>query len=250
MFTSIYLIAFFTGLVSFLSPCIIPMITVYFSLITGMSVEELKEAGKSKVVRVKIIINTLLFITAFTLVFTLAGAASGKAADFTKDNIYVFNIIGGILVIFLALKLFGLFKAATFRIKALDGLFDRFKANASTRYITTFLVGIFFAVACSHCIGPLLYSMLIFAGSTGSSYTGMAVMFMFSIGLGVPYLLVGTAFGKSMGILKKIRKYHTVISYVTGAVLLIFGILLLFNRFTLVVEMLYRVIPFRLPIGM
>lgn len=250
MFTSIYILAFTAGLVSFLSPCIIPMITMYFSLITGMSVEELKETGKSKAIRLKIIINTLLFILAFTIVFTLAGAASGKAASFIKDNIGVFNVLGGIFVIFLALKLFGLFKAVSFSIKALDNLFDRFKKKASTRYLTTFLVGIFFAVACSHCIGPLLYSMLIFAGSMGSSYTGMAVMFMFSIGLGVPYLLIGIAFGKSLGVLKRIQKYHTVISFVTGVVLLIFGILLLFNKFTLMVEILYKFIPYSLPIGM
>lgn len=250
MFTSIYLVAFIAGLVSFLSPCIIPMITVYFSLITGMSAEELKEVGKRKAVRFKIIINTLLFIAAFTIVFLVAGAASGKAASFIKENVAVFNFLGGILVIFLALKLFCLFKNVSFRIKALDDMFDRFKVKASARYLTTFLVGIFFAVACSHCIGPLLYSMLIFAGSTGSSYTGMLVMFMFSIGLGVPYLLTGIAFGKSVGILKKIQKYQKVISYVTGAVLLIFGILLLLNKFTLVVEILYKIIPFRLPVGM
>lgn len=250
MLTSIYMIAFIAGLVSFLSPCIIPMITVYFSLITGMSVKELKEIGKSKAIRLKIIINTIIFIAAFTIVFTAAGAASGKVAGFIKENVTVFNILGGLLVIFLALKLFGLFNAISFRIKALDDLFDRFKVKASARYLTTFLVGIFFAVACSHCIGPLLYSMLIFAGNTGSSYAGMAVMFTFSMGLAVPYLLIGIAFGKSMGILKRILKYRMVISYITGAVLLIFGILLLFNRFTLVVEILYKVIPFRIPIGM
>lgn len=250
MFTSIYMAAFIAGIVSFLSPCIIPMITVYFSLITGMSVEELKEAGKSKYVRLKIIINTLLFIMAFTIVFTLAGAASGKVASFIKNNIGIFNVIGGIFVIFLALKLMGLFKKVSFRIRGLNDLFDRFRAKASTSYITTFSVGIFFAIACSHCIGPLLYSMLIFAGSTGSFYSGMAVMFMFSIGLGVPYLLLGIAFGKSIGILKRIQKYQKAISFVTGAVLLAFGILLLLNRFTLVVEILYKFIPFRLPIGM
>lgn len=250
MFTSIYMIAFAAGLVSFLSPCIIPMITVYFSLITGMSVDDLKRIGKSKTVRLKIIINTLLFIAAFTIVFSIAGAASGKVARFIKENIIVFNILGGTMVIFLALKLLGFFKVVSFRVKALDDIFDKFKAKASASYLTTFLVGIFFAVACSHCIGPLLYSMLIFAGSTGSAYTGMAVMFMFSMGLAIPYLLMGIAFGKSINLLKKSQKYHRIISYTAGAILLLFGILLLFNKFTLVVEILYKIIPFRNSIGM
>ena len=226
------------------------MISVYFSLITGMSIKELKKEEKSKAVRSKIIINTLLFIAAFTIVFSVAGAASGKVSEFIRENVMVFNILGGIMVIFLALKLLGLFKAISFRIKVLDDLFDWFKMNASAGYITTFMVGIFFAIACSHCIGPLLYSMLIFAGSTGSSQIGMLVMFMFSIGLGTPYLLMGIAFGKSMGILKRIQKYHKVISYVTGVILLVFGILLLLNKFTLLVEILYKLIPFKSTIGM
>lgn len=250
MFTSIYMMAFLAGLVSFLSPCIIPMITVYFSLITGMSVEEMKNSDKSKAVRVKIIINTLLFIAAFTIVFSAAGAASGKVANIIKENVIAFNVLGGISVIFLALKLFGFFSTISLRIKSIESLFDRFKANAAASYITTFLVGIFFAIACSHCIGPLLYSMLIFAGNTGSSYTGMAVMFMFSIGLAIPYILVGAAFGKSINLIKRMLKYQRAISYITGAVLLLFGILLLFNKFTLIVEVLYDIIPFRNSIGM
>ncbi len=92
--------------------------------------------------------------------------------------------------------------------------------------------------------------MLIFAGSTGSAYTGMAVMFMFSMGLAVPYLLMGIAFGKSINLLKRSQKYHRIISYIAGAILLLFGILLLLNKFTLVVELLYKVIPFRNSIGM
>lgn len=250
MFTSIYVTAFMAGLVSFLSPCIIPMITVYFSLITGMSVEELKKAGKTKAVKLKVINNTLLFIAAFTIVFSAAGAVSGRVAGFVKANVPVFNILGGIMVIFLALKMFGLFDAVSFRIKVLENLFDKLKKKASAGYITTFLVGIFFSIACSHCIGPLLYSMLIFAGNTGSSFTGMLVMFMFSMGLAVPYFIVGAVFGKSIILVKKAMKYQKIISYITGAVLLIFGILLLTDKFTLIVELFYKIIPFKSSIGM
>ncbi|MEZ0536850.1 cytochrome c biogenesis CcdA family protein [Caldicellulosiruptoraceae bacterium PP1] len=250
MATSIFIMAFFAGLISFLSPCIIPMITVYFSLITGMSVDELKKVNKNNAIRLKIIINTLLFIAAFTIVFSAAGAASGKILGFIKENTVIFNTVGGITVIFLALKLFGLFKAISFRIKLLEDLFDKFKVNASASYITTFVVGLFFAIACSHCIGPLLYSMLIFAGNMGTSYAGMVVMFFFSMGLAIPYLLIGIAYGKSIGVIKKILKYHMVISYIVGAILLLFGILLLFNRITLVTELFYKFIPFKSTIGM
>lgn len=250
MFTSIYTMAILAGLVSFLSACIIPMLTVYFSLITGMTTEELQKVGNSSSLRKKVIINTLLFIVAFTIVFTIAGAASSKVASFIKENVSLFNILGGIMVIFLALKQLGLFKFVSLRSKFLTNLFEQFKDRAATSYLTTFFTGIFFAIACSHCIGPILYSVLIFAGSTGSSVTGMTVMFLFSIGLAIPYLLTGIAFGKTIRLLERFKKNQKLLSYLTGIILLVFGVLLLFNKFTLMVEILYKVIPFRVPLGM
>ncbi|MBZ4646999.1 MAG: cytochrome c-type biosis protein [Petroclostridium sp.] len=249
MSTSISLVAFFAGLVSFLSPCIIPMITVYFSLITGMSMEQLTSAKKKTATQLHIIINTLLFIAAFTLVFTVAGGTAGQAAKFLNKNIKIFNILGGIMVILLALKMLGVFKAVTLKSRRLENLFNTDKFT-SARYLTTFLVGIFFAIACSHCIGPVLYSMLIFAGSTGSVHQGMFTMFSFSMGLAVPYLVVGLTLEKSAKLLQKVSKYQKSISYSVGAILLFFGILMVFNRYTLLVELLYKVIPIRAPIGM
>lgn len=250
MFTSAYVIAFSAGLISFISPCIIPMITAYFSMITGMSVEELKNVKKGYRKQLNVIINTVLFIAAFTLVFTIAGGVAGKAASFINKNVVVFNVIGGIMVIFLAFKMLGIFKAVPLRSRKLEALLNVYNANTSVRYVTTFLVGVFFAVACSHCIGPVLYSMLIFAGSTGSSYSGMLIMFLFSMGLAVHYMLVGIFFNKSISVLQKVQKYHTAISYTVGSILLVFGILMLFNKFTLLVGLLNKVIPIRLPIGM
>lgn len=92
--------------------------------------------------------------------------------------------------------------------------------------------------------------MLIFAGNTGSAYGGMAVMFIFSIGLGVSYLLIGIALGRTLGILEKLQKYQKVMSYITGTILLVFGVVLLLNKFTPIVEILYRFILYRMPIGM
>ncbi len=247
---SIYIIALGTGIVSFLSPCIIPMITVYFSLITGMSANELETAAPKGRFRIKIILHTLLFILGFTIIFTLFGAASGTIAGFIKEYTSILNVIGGIFVILLSLKLLGLFKNITLSNAALDDWFENFKEKAVTGYHTTFLVGVFFAITCSHCLGPLLYSTLIFAGNTGSVSSGMAVMFFFSIGLGIPYLLIGFSFGSSVWLIKKLQKYQTAISFITGIILLFMGILLLLNKFTVLVELLYKIIPISLPIGM
>ncbi|WHH60003.1 cytochrome c biogenesis protein CcdA [Petroclostridium sp. X23] len=246
----ISLIAFIAGMVSFLSPCIVPMITVYFSLITGKPISELKDGNKRMSTQLHIFINTLLFIAAFTLVFTIAGGTAGQAAKFLNRNIRIFNVLGGIMVIFLSLKMLGFFGWISLRSKTVEKIFDASRLSTRAQYLTTFLVGIFFAIACSHCIGPLLYSMLIFAGSTGSAANGIVIMFSFSMGLAIPYLIVGLTLERSIKILRKISKYQKAISYVVGAILLLFGILMLFNKYTLIVQLLYKIIPIKIPIGM
>ncbi|WHH60161.1 cytochrome c biogenesis protein CcdA [Petroclostridium sp. X23] len=243
-------IAFIAGMVSFLSPCIVPMITVYFSLITGRPISELTDGNKRISMQMHIFINTLLFIAAFTLVFTIAGGTAGQAAKFLNKNIRIFNILGGITVIFLSLKMLGFFDWISLRSRKLEKIFDASRLSTRARYLTTLLVGIFFAIACSHCIGPLLYSMLIFAGNTGSAYNGMFIMFSFSMGLAIPYLIVGLTLNRSIKILQKISKYQKSVSFVVGAILLMFGILMLFSKFTLIVQLLYKIMPIKIPIGM
>lgn len=250
MSTSVLFIAFAAGLVSFLSPCIVPMITVYFSLITGMSMEELTKLKKKRGTQIHILINTLLFIAAFTIVFTIAGGTAGRAAKFISNNIRVFNVIGGTMVVFLALKLLGFFNAISLKSTRLEKIFNTDKITTRFKYLSTFLVGIFFAIACSHCIGPILYSVLIYAGSTGSTSSGMLIMFSFSMGLAVPYLLVGLTLRQSVGILQRISKYQKFISFGVGTILLFFGVLMILDKFTTLVGFLYRIIPINIPFGM
>lgn len=250
MFSSIFILAFVAGIISFISPCIIPMITVYFSVITGMPVKKLKDTGKGYKKQLSILINTLLFILAFTLVFTIAGGAAGEAAKFLNKNIRIFNVIGGVAVILLSLNMLGIFKLNLIKMPELENYLSRVKTSTRARYVTTFLTGVFFAVACSHYIGPILYSMLIFAGSTSSIYGGMLIMFMFSMGPAIPFLIAGLFMGRVASLLRKTSKRIRIISVITGSIMLIFGILMLLNKFTLIVELFSRAIPIKLPIGM
>lgn len=250
MFSSIFAIAFLAGIVSFISPCIIPMITVYFSVITGMPAEELKNTGKGYKKQISILINTLLFILAFTLVFTIAGGAAGGAAKFLNKNTKIFNMVGGVAVILLSLNMLGVFRLNLIKMPKLENFLSKVKTSTRARYITTFLVGVFFAVACSHCIGPILYSMLIFAGSTSSIYGGMFVMFMFSMGLAIPFLAAGLFMGRIVTLLRKTAKRTKTISIIVGSIMLLFGILMLFSKFTLLVQVFSKIIPIKLPVGM
>lgn len=242
--------AFFAGIISFLSPCIIPMIAIYFSLITGKSISELEEAKDNYALKKMVVMNTLVFIMAFTLVFTLAGAASGQVAKLINTYRGTANIIGGIMIILFALKLLGLFKKISFKISFLDAWFGKYKVEQKNNYFSTFIIGVFFAVSCSHCIAPLLYSMLLAAGGSGSTIGGMTIMFMFSLGLAIPYMFIALAYNQSIGLLKRTKKYHKYINRFTAIIMLFLGVMLVLDKFTLVVEMLYKIIPYQNGLGM
>lgn len=242
---SLYFIAFIAGIISFISPCIIPMITVYFTTITGLSIEELKNI-KDKKIKLNVISSTFAFILAFTIVFTIAGGTAGWIASLFKNYLYLLNIIGGIFVILFGLNLLGVininFKSINLPENKIFGI--------KTGTFKAFLIGLFFAFACSHCIGPILYSILIYAGSTGSAASGMLIMFIFSIGLAVPYILVGLFMDKILFGLTKISKYMRTISNILGTIMIIFGILLLTDRYSYIVGILNKIIPYKLPFGM
>ncbi|NJD02066.1 MAG: cytochrome C biogenesis protein [Ruminiclostridium sp.] len=245
-----FVLAFTAGIISFISPCIVPMITVYFGVITGIPADELKKTGKGYKRQIGILVNTILFILAFTLVFTVAGGVAGETAKFINMNINIFNMVGGVAVILLSLNMLGIAGFNLINMPKLENFLSRVKTSTHAKYITTFFVGVFFAVACSHCIGPILYSMLIFAGSTGSIYGGMLVMFMFSMGLAIPFLMAGLFMGRIINLLQKTAKRTKTISIIMGIIMLIFGILMLLNKFTLLVQLFSKIIPLKLPLGM
>lgn len=242
---SIYLIAFLAGIVSFISPCIIPMLSVYFSMITGLSLKELKNLSSDRSLKKYVLGNTLMFVLAFTIVFTLAGGAASLLADFLGKYGRYFDIIGGILVIFLGLNMFGIFK-----FNFLDKCNMPEKKAKRGGYFSSFIVGLIFAVACSHCIGPVLYSILIMAGSMGSVTNGMLVMFIFSIGLAIPYIFAGLYMDKIIKVIHKTNKFDKGLKIVTGSIIILLGILILTGNFYMLTTWTSKLLPFKLPIGM
>lgn len=245
-------LAFLAGIFSFLSPCIIPMITVYFSLITGMSVEELQRQKHTAGFRRRIMMSTVFFVLGFILIFTLAGGAAGIIGNIFNRYLPVLNIIGGTFIIFFGLTLLGVFKPQFLDKLNLEERVNLKKFQAKNRYLNSFLIGVFFAIACSHCIGPTLYSMLILAGATGAGSTGMVMMFIFSVGLALPYMAVAFIITSPQGlsILRRISKHYKIVAAVTGGIMIIFGFLMLTGRFTLITSYIQQLLPYRLPLGM
>lgn len=243
---SYYALAFAAGLVSFISPCIIPMLSGYFTYITGLSLRELCNLPDGKTLRKEIFLKTLMFVIAFTIVFTLAGGTAGVFAKFLKEYRQVLNFIGGAAVILLALNLLGLF-----RKKGPDNCkIPGDEKIGGSSYLMSFGIGIVFAVACSHCIGNVLYSILIMAGSLGSVSAGMFVMFFFSLGLAIPYLLAGLYMDRVIKVIHKAQRAEKALNIIFGVVLLGMGILIMSNKFTILTGWAARLLPFKLPIGM
>lgn len=240
------LLAFGAGIASFFSPCIIPMLSGYFTFITGLSLKELRNLPDDLYLRRDIFMKTLMFVLAFTIIFTLAGGTAGIFAKFLRQYSQVLNFIGGAAVILLALNLLGLLGTRTPASCKIPGK----EKSGRSSYLKAFGIGIIFAVACSHCLGPVLYSILIMAGSLGSVFSGMSVMFFFSLGLAVPYLLAGLYMDRVIKVIHRAKRQERMINLVLGLLLLGMGTLIMFDKFTILTGFVSRLMPFKLPIGM
>ncbi len=218
-------LAFLAGLLSFLSPCVLPMVPSYVSFITGISFEDLTGGADRKRIRKLTIVNSLIFISGFSAVFISLGALSsviGKILFQYQDWI---RIIGGILII-----IFGLFIAGFLK---LDFLMRERKIHLSGRpagYVGTFLVGMTFAAGWTPCIGPILGSILSYASTKSSAGYGIGLLAVYSLGLGVPFFASSLAINSFLSYSKKIQRYMRVIMIVSGLLLIVFGLMLLTNR--------------------
>ncbi len=218
-------LAFLAGLLSFLSPCVLPMVPSYVSFITGISFEDLRGGADRKRIRNLTIVNSLIFISGFSAVFISLGALSsviGKILFQYQDWI---RIIGGILII-----IFGLFIAGFLK---LDFLMRERKIHLSGRpagYVGTFLVGMTFAAGWTPCIGPILGSILSYASTKSSAGYGIQLLAVYSLGLAVPFFASSLAINSFLSYSKKIQRYMRLIMIVSGLLLIVFGLMLLTNR--------------------
>ncbi len=220
-------VAFTAGLISFLSPCILPMIPSYLAFITGISLEELSQDQNLKKVRKSVITNSLFFILGFSILFIAMGASATFIGKFLAKNIRWFEIIGGSLVVILGLHFAGLFK-----IKFLEREKKIHLDKKPLGIIGTVLVGMAFGAGWTPCVGPILGSILTMAAATQNVAKGIILLISYSVGLGIPFLLTGLLIHKFFEYFKTIRKYFRVITLVGGILLVIIGLLLITGYFT------------------
>ncbi|MBU1162494.1 MAG: cytochrome c biogenesis protein CcdA, partial [Proteobacteria bacterium] len=176
--------AFVAGLLSFLSPCVLPLIPAYFTFITGFSIEELTEKYNSEI-RKKVFLSTFLFVLGFSLVFILMGASASYLGGLMFTYKKLIRIIGGILIIILGIHLTGLI-----RIPGLD--FEKRIAleKKPLHFLGTLIIGMAFGAGWSPCIGPLLGSILIIAGSQETVWQGVILLGFYSAGLAMPFIII------------------------------------------------------------
>jgi len=216
------LVAFVAGLLSFLSPCVLPLVPVYLASLAGPEIFEAK-AGRR---RIPIFLHSLSFVIGFTIVFTLMGAGAGLAGFAIGAHLTLLSKIAGILLI-----AFGVFMLIALKVPRLN--FEKRltpSQSRTTSYLRSFLTGSIFCLAWTPCIGPILGGVLTLAGSSATAWGGASLLAVYSLGLGIPFLIIGAAFDSITPLLKRIRRHSTRIYIISGAALITVGILILTNR--------------------
>lgn len=223
--------AFLAGVLSFVSPCVLPLLPSYVSFITGISFADLTGASglnNRKHIRRLTMINSIIFIAGFSFVFIAMGASSSAIGAIFIQFQDIIRIAGGILVI-----VFGLFVSGIFNIKFLLREKKIHLSSKPAGFIGTFLVGMTFAAGWTPCIGPMLGAILAIASVSGSMVFGLKLLTLYSLGLGLPFFISSLAVNSFLSYYKKLNKYMNIIKIVSGILLIIFGILLLTNKITM-----------------
>lgn len=232
-------VAFAAGLLSFLSPCVLPLIPSYVTFITGMSLDELTvaDAERSRVRRT-ILIHGSLFVLGFTLVFvTLGASATFLGSLFFYASRWV-ERIGGVLLIG-----FGLYLLELIRLPGASREWRVHMGDKPLGYFGTVLVGVTFGAGWTPCIGPVLGGILTIAATQGSIIDGVGLLFVYSAGLAVPFLIAALLLQQFLGNMKRIGPWLPWMSRISGALLLVIGILMLTGSFTVLTTMLARWTP-------
>ena len=219
-----FLAAFAAGLLSFLSPCILPLIPAYISYITGVSFDELKGA-QTGAIRKKTLVHSLLFVLGFSAVFITLGASASYLGKLLINYLGLITKIGGTLIIIFGLYLMGVFKLP-FLAREKRLTFKTHKGSMAG----SVLFGITFAAAWTPCIGPILGSILVLAGTRNSIPEGMWLLGAYSLGIAVPFIISALLINSFLAQFARFKKYLVVVKFVCGLLLMATGILLILGR--------------------
>ena len=231
------IIAFGAGLISFLSPCVLPLIPGYISYISGSSINELVEKKNINLFPI------ILFTVGFSLVFIIFGAASTFLGQIFLENSYELRIGAGLIIIILSLHIIGIINLKFLNYE------KRIQTNINKSIFSPILIGMAFAFGWTPCIGPILGSILILASTTENIGKGIFLLSSYSLGLALPFILSGYLIQKFILLSKNIKKKMNVITKVGGILLFLTGILILTNQLQVLGFYILEFIPILNQIG-
>lgn len=221
-------IAFLAGLASFLSPCVLPLVPGYVSMLSGASVEELKAEASGELLQ-RVLRNSVAFIVGFTVVFVILGASATSVGKLLLAQRTTFNLIAGVIVIIFGLHLTGLIKIPLLYREA------RLNTGAPRRSLGgAFLLGFAFAFGWTPCIGPILAAILAIAAQRETVYQGMFLLAIYSAGLAIPFLLTSVGLSSFLKFYKGFRKHLQAVEVASGVLLIALGTLMAFNKLTII----------------
>jgi cytochrome c-type biogenesis protein len=226
------IIAFGAGLISFLSPCVLPLIPGYISYISGNSINELIEKKSVNLLPI------FFFTLGFSLVFVTFGAASTFLGQILLKNSYELRIAAGLIIIILSLHIIGIIN-----IKFLN-YEKRLQTNLNKTFLSSILIGMAFAFGWTPCIGPILGSILVLAATENSLSEGILLLSFYSLGLAIPFILSGYLIQRFLIFSKNFKKNIKIVSKIGGVILLITGILIITNHLQMLGYYLLNVFPF------
>jgi len=228
-------IAFAAGFLSFVSPCVLPLVPSYVTYITGLTLEELTGEAERKRVRGVIVANSLLFIAGFSVVFIAFGASASLLGQLLITYQEFIRKLGGLLIVVFGLYVMGILK--------LNFLMTEKRIQLKSRpagYVGSVLVGVAFAAGWTPCVGPILGTILVYASTSDSMLTGVKLLSSYSLGIGLPLFVTALAVDSFLNYFKKLRGYMYGISVASGIFLVLVGVMLYTNSLTLLTSELER----------
>ena len=225
--------AFGAGLISFLSPCVLPLIPGYISFISGVSLQEMTDGSSGNGLlnsqKLSVVLNSVFFIVGFSTVFILLGATATWIGTLLSTKISFLSKVAGLVII-----VFGLFKMGLFRPLV---FFKEIRYNFETKkvgFIWALVIGAAFAFGWTPCIGPILTGILAFAGTLEHINQGVLLLSVYSLGLGIPFLLTAVAVNQFLRFFNRIKRHLGLLEKITGGIMVVIGLLIFFNKLIII----------------
>ncbi len=236
--------AFVFGLLSFISPCVLPIVPGYLSFISGVSFDEMQRTDNRASIRKKILLNALFFIFGFSIVFIALGASATVIGQFLHEQINIISKIAGVIIVIFGLHMIGVFKIPFLNYE------KRFHTEGKKLSLFgAFIVGLAFAFGWTPCIGPILAAILAIASQQETVGQGMVLLTFYSLGLGIPFLVTGLSITIFFNVFNKFKRHLHKVEVVGGILLVLVGVLIFTNSLTILSGYFAKWFPFLNELG-